>query len=106
MNFPISMYNLYRFAEELQAEGFDAYENFFNGQVGLVVGPTGLDPERLPSGQIGFFLPLWEINAQTNRLMIARRQFHDLVESRPKGWEFNKVDSYPADPSSGVGFPV
>lgn len=106
MYFPIKMYNLSRFAEVLKAEGFDASEYFLGGQVGLVVGPAGLDPKRLPCGQLGFFLPLWEINAPRNRWMIARRQFHDLVENRPKGWEFNRPPSDQADPGGEVDFPV
>jgi hypothetical protein len=54
------------FAQQLEREGFDARGDLFNGQIGVIVGPKGLDLTRMPPDEIGIFFPLWEINAPEN----------------------------------------
>ena len=90
VDFPIDIHNVETFAQELRAEGFDACADQYDGQVGLLVGPAGLNTERLPTGELAFFLPLWEVNASMNRPMIADRQFHCVVERRPEGWTYHR----------------
>jgi hypothetical protein len=89
-NFPIHMNALGRFVSDLRREGFDARSDLFNGQVGLIVGPKGLDGNRMKPGDAAFFLPLWELNFEANRSLVAERRFHDIVEARPSDWEFNR----------------
>lgn len=75
------------FAQQLEREGFDARGDLFNGQIGVIVGPKGLDLTRMPPGEIGIFLPLWEINAPENQALIAERKFQDIFENRPPDWK-------------------
>ena len=89
-NFPIHTGSLGRFADQLWREGFDASTDLFNGQVGLIVGPKGLDERRLPPEMAGLFFPLWEVNYQENRPYVEARRFHDIFENRPKDWTFNR----------------
>jgi TIR domain len=88
--FPISIQTVADFAKQLSAEGFDARSDLFNGQVGLIVGPKGLEMDRVPPDEIGLFLPLWELNHVSNRELVIDRRFHDLVERRPAGWTYNR----------------
>jgi hypothetical protein len=39
--FPIDMFHVDAFAQQLSSEGFDARGNLFNGTVGVIVGPKG-----------------------------------------------------------------
>jgi hypothetical protein len=89
MNFPIHMDDLGPFVAVLRSEGFDARNDLFNGQVGLIVGPKGLDSKRMPSDIVAFFFPLWELNYVPNRPLVEGRKFHDIFESRPSDWKFN-----------------
>jgi hypothetical protein len=88
--FPIHMDDLKDFADRLKREGFDAEVNLFNGQLGLIVGPKGLDERRLPPDTRGLFLPLWEINHPKNRGLVMNRDFHAIVEFRPSDWRFDR----------------
>jgi hypothetical protein len=90
MNFPIHMTDLDAFVADLRKEGFDARSDIFNGQIGLVVGPGGLDPARMPPNISALFLPLWEINSVPNRARIEARQFQEIIEKRPTGWQLNR----------------
>ena len=78
------------FAEQLRRDGFDARGDLFNGQVGLIVGPKGLDRKRLPSDAKGLFFPLWELNHKANRPLVSARKFHEVFEGRPPDWLFNR----------------
>lgn len=91
MNFPIHMDDLGAFVARLRSEGFDARTDLFNGQVGLIVGPNGLDPKRMPPETAGLFFPLWELNYTPNRALVEARKFHEIFESRPLNWEFNRA---------------
>ena len=82
----MDVYNFGDFVKDLNAEGFDARSDIFNGQVGVIVGPKGLDPKRLPPDEIGIFFPLWELNDPTNFGFVTNRQFHDIVDQRKPGW--------------------
>jgi hypothetical protein len=88
--FPIFMDRLEEFVKQLRSEGFDARTDLFNGQIGVIVGPKGLDPKRMPPDEVGFFLPLWELNYEGIRELVARREFNEIVENRPQGWLFNR----------------
>jgi hypothetical protein len=88
--FPIYMADLHWFAAELTLEGFDAKSDLYNGQLGLIVGPKGLDPKRLPPETAGLFFPLWELNHPANRPLVAARKFHEVFENRPSDWQFNR----------------
>jgi hypothetical protein len=90
MTFPIHMDALGSFVARLRGEGFDARTDLFNGQVGLIVGPKGLDPKRMPPDTSGLFFPLWELNYRANREFVEARRFHDIFESRPPDWKFNR----------------
>src|SRR5262245_33435654 len=90
MDFPILMNELGDLVGELRREGFDARTDLFNGQVGLIVGPNGLDRSRLPPDTAGLFFPLWELNYKPNRSLVESRRFHDIFESRPSEWQFNR----------------
>lgn len=90
MNFPIHMDQLGALVARLRSEGFDARADLFNGQVGLIVGPNGLDPKRMPPETAGLFFPLWELNYNPNRALVDARRFHEVFESRPSGWKFNR----------------
>ncbi len=90
VRFPIHMDDLKDFADTLKQEGFDAEVNLFNGQLGLIVGPKGLDRRRLAPDTRGLFLPLWEINDPKNRELVVWRDFHAIVEFRPTDWRFNR----------------
>lgn len=94
-NFPIYMDDLENFASGLRSEGFDARADLYNGQLGLIVGPKGLDRRRIPPETAGLFFPLWELNHNSNRLLVETRRFHDLAEHRPKEWKFDQP--YAAD---------
>jgi hypothetical protein len=98
MDFPIHMDDLGAFVTELRRKGFDARTDLFNGQVGLIVGPNGLDPKRLPPDTAGLFFPLWELNYNPNRALVEARKFHEIFESRPSGWKFNRP--YPRNDDS------
>ncbi len=87
---PIHMDDLDTFAQQLQNEGFDARANVFNGQVGLIVGPKGLDPKRMPPDTAGLFFPLWELNYKANMPLVEARNFHDLFANRPPDWKFDR----------------
>lgn len=89
-SFPIHMNALGAFVKDLKNEGFDARSDLFNGQVGLIVGPKGLEPERMNPGEAALFFPLWELNYEANRPLVAARRFHDIVKNRPSDWQFNK----------------
>jgi hypothetical protein len=88
--FPISALATGVFVNELRGEGFDAAGDVHNGQVGIIVGPRGLDRKRMPENEIGIFFPLWELNYEGSRPLVEARRFHDLVESRPRDWVFNR----------------
>jgi hypothetical protein len=90
MNFPIHMNDLGAFVARLRSEGFDARTDLFNGQVGLIVGPNGLDPRRMPPETAGLFFPLWELNYVPNRALVEARDFHGIFENRPPDWMFNR----------------
>lgn len=90
MTFPLHMNQLGALVAELRSEGFDARTDIFDGQVGLIVGPNGLDPKRLPPQTAGLFFPLWELNYTANRVLVEARQFHNIFESRPPDWKFNR----------------
>jgi hypothetical protein len=94
-NFPINIFDVQDFAKRLESEGFDARTDLYNGQVGLIVGPKGLDLNRMPPDTMGLFFPLWELNHTTNRPLVGARRFHDIFEHRPKYWAFNRP--YPRD---------
>ena len=87
---PFHADDLDTFAQQLTTEGFDARANLFNGQVGLLVGPNGLDPKRMPPDIAGLFFPLWELNHEVNRPLVVARNFHDLVANRPQDWKFDR----------------
>jgi hypothetical protein len=97
MNFPIHINDLGDFVRELRSEGFDARTDLLNGQVGLIVGPNGLDPQRLPPETAGLFFPLWELNYTPNRTLVQDRRFHDIFISRPTDWQFNRPYQRSAD---------
>jgi hypothetical protein len=88
--FPIHMDDLGRFAGQLRTEKFDARTDLVNGQVGLIVGPIGLDPKRMPKETAGLFFPLWELNHEANRPIVDARNFHGICEARPSGWKNNR----------------
>ena len=88
--FPISALATGVFVNQLKGEGFDAAGDVYNGQVGIIVGPKGLDRNRMPHNETGIFFPLWELNYWTNRPVVEERRFHDIVEVRPKDWLFNR----------------
>lgn len=90
MTFPIHMNDLEAFVAQLRREGFDARTDLFNGQVGLIVGPHGLDPKRMPPDTAGLFFPLWELNYTGNRPLVEARKFHEIFENRPSDWRFNR----------------
>src|ERR1017187_4595582 len=82
--FPIYGEDVGAFARELRSEGFDARRIvLFDEQIGLMVGPKGLDPQRMPPGEEMLFFPLWELNYEANRPLVAARRFHEIVEHRP-----------------------
>jgi hypothetical protein len=87
--FPIDMFQVDAFARQLRNEGFDARGNVFNGTVGVIVGPKGLDPKRMPSDLSAFFFPLWELNDGHNRALVSSRRFHEIFEKRPEDWQAN-----------------
>ena len=89
MTFPIHMDDLGAFVARLRSEGFDARTDLFNGQVGLIVGPNGLDSKRMPPETAGLFFPLWELNYVPNRPLVEARMFHEIFERRPPNWKFN-----------------
>lgn len=82
----MDIFNFGDFVKQLQAEGFDARGNVFNGQVGVIVGPKGLDMDRMPPNEIGIFHPLWELNDPANHRLVAERRFHDIVDKRRPSW--------------------
>ena len=92
----ITVHNIGEFADVLRNEGFAAKGSMFIGQCGLDVGPKGLDPNRMPKpGSDGktisaLFFPLWELNHRPNRRLVNARKFHDIEESRPPDWLFNR----------------
>jgi len=90
MNFPIHMDDLGDFVASLRNEGFDARFDLFNGQVGVIVGPCGLDTKRMPPDTAAFFFPLWELNYLPNRPLVESRRFHDIFEGRPPDWQFTR----------------
>jgi hypothetical protein len=87
VDLPINMDDLEQLAERLRREDFDARTDVFDGQVGLIVGPAGLELKRLPPGQTGLFLPLWELNHPANRPLVAAKQFHEIRDRRPANWQ-------------------
>jgi hypothetical protein len=90
MTFPINMDDLGSLVGTLRGEGFDARTDIFNGQVGLIVGPRGLDEKRIPPNTAALFFPLWELNYVPNRPLLEARRFHDVFESRPSDWQPNR----------------
>src|SRR5580704_8380933 len=86
MNFPIHKNDLGAFVMRLRSEGFDARTDLFDEQVGLIVGPNGLDPRRMPPNTAGLFFPLWELNYTRNRVFVEDRKFHEICESLLPGW--------------------
>jgi hypothetical protein len=78
------------FVAHLRSEGFDAREDLFNGQVGLIVGPRRLDVRRMPPNTTALFFPLWELNYVGNRTFVETRQFHEIFESRPSDWRVDR----------------
>jgi hypothetical protein len=90
MTFPIQMNDLGTLVAHLRREGFDARTDLFNGQVGLIVGPNGLDPKRMPPETAGLFFPLRELNSVPNRALVEARKFHEIFENRPPDWKFNR----------------
>src|SRR5260370_6682399 len=90
MNFPIHMDDLGTFVTLLRTEGFDARTDLFNGQVGLIVGPNGLDHKRMPPQIVGLFFPLWELNYKGNRSLVEARKFHYIFYNRPTDWQHNR----------------
>ena len=97
MNFPIHMDDLGGFVARLRSEGFDARIDLFNAQVGLIVGPNGLDPKRLPPDTAGLFFPLWELNYRANRDLVAAFRFHEIFDNRPPDWKFNRPYQHSVD---------
>ena len=93
--FPINMFDVDDFAKRLKGEGFDARADLYNGQGGLIVGPKGLDPIRMPPDTRAFFFPLWELNHDSNRSLVDARKFHEIFEKRPPDWLYNRP--YPKD---------
>jgi len=94
---PILESDLAGLVTELRSEGLDARADLFNGQVGLIIGPKGLDPSRLPPETAGLFFPLWELNFTPNRPFVQARKFHEIFESRPNDWRFNQPYQRSAD---------
>lgn len=88
--FPISALAMDGFVKQLRNEGFDVRGDVYNGQVGIIIGPKGLDPKRMPPDEIGIFFPLWELNHESNRPLVEARRFHEIVESRPQDWLYNR----------------
>jgi hypothetical protein len=92
--FPIYDRALGEFAKQLRSEGFDAKADLYagpqGGQLGLIVGPNGLDSKRMPPDTAGLFFPLWELNYETNRPLVDIRKFHDIFEKRPQDWAYNR----------------
>jgi hypothetical protein len=86
MRLPIDMDDIGKLANELRNNGFDAREGWLDGQLGLIVGPQGLDPQRLPPDTKRLFLPLWEINDPVNKELVESRDFHKLYDSRSPNW--------------------
>jgi hypothetical protein len=82
----MDIHNCGEFIKQLRSEGFDARSDVFNGQVGVIVGPKGLDARRMPPDEIGIFHPLWELNDPANQRLVFERRFHDIAEKRQPGW--------------------
>src|ERR1039457_394008 len=97
MTFPLRMDDLGPFVAALRSEGFDARADLFNGQVGLIVGPNGLDPNRMPPDTAGLFFPLWELNYTPNRALVEARRFHDIFENRSPDWQLNRPYQHNAE---------
>lgn len=64
--------------------------NQFNGQVGLIVGPRGLDATRMGPEEAGLFLPLWELNHPDNCRLVVARRFQDIRDGRPADWQYDR----------------
>ncbi len=62
----------------LREEGFDAKEDNFRGQVGLLVA------ERQKTIPPADFFPLWELNQ--NLALVASRNFAAIKAKRPDNW--------------------
>jgi hypothetical protein len=88
--FPISMNSVAAFVTLLGDEGFDARCDLFNGQVGVIVGPEGLDSSRMPPETQGLLFPLWELNQRANRALVVERRFHDMFERRTPDWQLHR----------------
>ena len=84
------------FVQQLRSEGFDARGDIFEGQVGVIVGPKGMDEGRMPIEDMPFplspgpalalFFPLWELNKPANRRFVLERKVHEICEARPADW--------------------
>jgi hypothetical protein len=62
----------------LREEGYDAKEDNFRGQVGLIVG------ERHKTIPPADFFPLWELNQNLD--LVIRRDFAAIKARRPERW--------------------
>ena len=69
-------------ASALRLEGFDAKKHVINGELGVLIGPKGLNPLRMPPGQRTLFFPHQELTERANRPLLARRDFHRIFENR------------------------
>lgn len=67
------------FLELLRTEGFEARDDLFRGQRGVLVGPGGLDSQRMPPHAAALFFPLWELNDPANRAALDARDFHGIL---------------------------
>lgn len=90
LEFPLNHERLGQLAAQLRSEGFEAQGDLYNGWPGLLIGPKGLDSERVPSGLKALFFPLWELNTPANRSLVAARRFHDLYDNRPADWKYDR----------------
>ena len=84
---------------QLQDEGFEAVEHVYTttqygAQHGVLIGIQSLDPARLKPGNLGIFIPVWELNQ--NISLVLKRRFHDIVERRQPNWTPFFSQSYAA----------
>ena len=77
-------------AEQLRREGFEARDDIFAGQSGLLLGPKGLDPARMTEDQTTLFFPNWEWTDPANQERVAAREFHEIFENRPSDWKLSR----------------
>ena len=70
--------SLKQLIKALREERFDANEDNFRGQVGLIVA------QRHKAIRPADFFPLWELNQNLD--LVARRDFAVIKAKRSKGW--------------------